>query len=249
MQLSNSSPPYGMVELVSQRLNEASTGPTFYPRAEIVAALNEASRFFVLLTLGLEKTSTWSVPAYNANAPFYHMLQYFTDWICPLRITLTTGAKVRPARLDQLNALDPNWWNSAGTPARYAALGADFLALYQQWAGGGTLQVTYARAPVALVNDTDVPETPAEYHPRYVDYAIYRCRQVEGGQEFGKALKYLQSFFAGAKHYAAYVRSRNLAARYDKVPFELEKYDLSKLLALRKDLLPARRPAPFPSGE
>jgi hypothetical protein len=46
----------------------------------------------------------------------------------------------------------------------------------------------------------------------------------------------------GAKHYAAYVRSRNLGSRYDKVPFELEKYDMSQLLKLRKDLMPERRP-------
>lgn len=234
---------------VSQRLNEGTIGATFYSLAEITAALNEALRFFALLTLGLEKTATWNVPAYNAAAPFFHMLQYFPDWIVPLRLTTTAGAKVRPARLEDLAALNPAWWNAPGNPTRYCALGADFLGLYQQWANGGTLQVTYARAAAVLALATDVPEFPEEYHPRLVDYGVYRLRQVEGGQELEKALKYLDSFFDGAQHYANYVRSRNLGSRYDKVPFELEKFDRSKLLRLRPDLPPVRKGAALPSGE
>ena len=124
-------------------------------------------------------------------------------------------------------------------PQRYNHAGDDFLSLYQQPAATGTtLQVTYARAPLALAADTDVPEVPAEYHPKLVDYAIYRMRQAEGAQEFEKALKYFDSFLDGAQHYGAYVRSRNLGSRYDKVPFELESFDRSGLLKLRKDLVP-----------
>jgi hypothetical protein len=232
-----------MTGRLSQRLNEGATGPVFYPLAELVAALNEAHRFFVLLTLGLETTATWNVPAYNPAAPFHRMLQYFPDWIVPLRIATAAGAKVRPARLDELTSLDPRWWNSPGTPSRYAALGVDFLGLYKQAAGGTTLHVTYARGPVALANLTDVPETPAEYHPRYVSYGLYRLRQVEGGQEFEKVLPELDAFLEGAIRYGKYVRSRNLGSRYDKVPFELEKFDRSQLLKMRKDLVPTRRAA------
>jgi hypothetical protein len=53
----------------------------------------------------------------------------------------------------------------------------------------------------------------------------------------------LQAFLDGAKHYAAYVRARNLGSRYDKVPFELENFDASQLLKLRRDLVPSRRPS------
>jgi|SRR5579863_6776811 len=238
-----------MQGLVSQRLNEFITGPTFYPTGEITGALNEAYRFFVLLTLGLEKTTAWNV---QAATTYFHMLQLsqsgnplFPDWICPLRLTTSTGAKVRPARLEDLNCLDSQWPSSPGAPVRYCHSGADFLALYQQPAlTGTTLQVTYCRGPVILVNAGDTPEIPAEYHPRLVDYGIYRCRQVEGAQQFEKALAYLKDFFEGAKHYAAYVRSRNLGSRYDKVPFEIETYDMSKLLKLRRDLVPSRSTAP-----
>jgi hypothetical protein len=228
---------------VSQRLNEGGT-PVFYTAAEINAALNEANRFFVLLTLGLETTAPWAVAAATT---FTHMLTVFSDWIAPLRIATSAGAKVRPATLADLASLDANWISSPGSPQRYVALGADFLGLYQQPAAAGTtLKVTYARAPVALVLDTDVPEIPAEYHPRLVEYGIYRCRQGEGGQEFEKSLKYFDGFLDGAKHYGAYVRSRNIGSRYDKVPFELEHFDRSRLLKLRPDLMPAQEVAQGP---
>jgi len=223
---------------VSERLAEGGTGPVYYPAAEIIGALNEADRLFVLLTLGLERTTTWTV---TAATTFFHMLSVFPDWIVPLRIRTATGAKVRPARLEDLTSLDPGWLSRPRAPLRYAALGADLVAIYPQPAAGATLTVTYARGPVTMVSAADVPETPAEYHPLYVDYGVNRLRQVEGGQEFQKSLPGLGSFMEGAGRYATYVRARNLGGRYDKVPFELELFDRSAMLGLRKDVVPARK--------
>jgi len=214
---------------VSQRLAEGSA-PAFYPKAEIVAALNEANRLFCLLTLGLETTKPWNVaPA----TTFFHMLPIFADWIVPLRLTDSTGAKVRPSRFGELTSLDSGWISSPtpGGPYRYVAEGADFVAVYPQpMTAGQVLNVTYARAPLALVSDTDVPEIPQEYHPKLVDYGVYRCRQVEGGQEFAKTLPMLGAFLDGAQNYADYVRARNKGSRYDAVPFELADFDRSALM-------------------
>jgi len=214
---------------VSQRLDEAGT-PVYYTAVEINAALNEALRFFCLLTLGLEITATWT-----PSGTFAHMMGVFADWVTVLRITDATGAQVRPATLADLASLDPSWPFDSATPARYVCLGADLIGLY----GSPVmpLNVTYVQAPATLVLDTDTPAIPAEYHPRLIEYAIYRCRQIEGLQEFSKTLKYFASFIAGAQQYGAYVRSRNIGSRYDKVPMQLELYDRSKLLGLRPELL------------
>jgi hypothetical protein len=171
------------------------------------------------------------------------MLATFPDWIVPLRVTTSTGAKVRPARLEDLASLDAGWMTTQtpGDPTRYVALGADLAVPYPLPLNGSTLQVTYARAGLPLVSDTDVPETPAEYHSAYIEYGVYRPRQVEGGQEFQKALPGLGALLKAAEHYGNYVRARNAGSRYDKMPFELEKFDRSKLLGLRKDLVPARK--------
>jgi len=232
-----------MAARVSQRLNEAG-GAGFYPRAEIVAALNEAHRLFVLLTLGLEQTSTWTLPA-QTQLTVHHMLSEggWSDWIVPLRIATLGGAKVRPARLEDLACLDGSWTTTTTPrdPTRYVALGADLVVFYPIPLNGTVLQVTYARAGLPLVNDSDTPETPAEYHPSYVAYAVYRMRQVEGGQEFQKALPGLGEYLKAAQHYATYVRSRNLGSRYDKVPFEMEKYDRSLLLGKPPKAVPQRK--------
>lgn len=218
-----------MYTQVSQRLAEGASGPVFYPQTEIIAALNEGNRFFCLLTLALEATKTWTV---SAATTFFHMMTVsgFADWIVPLRIANASGQKIRPASVDTLNSLNPAWMASPGTPARYASLGSDLIALYSQPAGGGTvLTVTYARAPTALAADGDIPEVPATVHPHLVNYGIYRMRQGEGGGEFQKALPLLDDFLSAAEKYADYMRARNEGADYDTGPFELQAFDRSPI--------------------
>ena len=169
------------------------------------------------------------------------MLTVFPDWIAPLFVSTSEGTKIRPGRLDDLTALDSGWLNQPGSVIRYSASGADLVAVYKQPTAPGTvLNVKYARAPKALVNDTDMPEIRAQFHPALVDYTAYRPRQREGGLEFAKSFKYLDAFLSAAQTEAAYVRSRAIAGRYDKMPFELASFDRSKLLRLRPDLPPVR---------
>lgn len=230
-----------VVNQASQRLNEGQTGPVFYPKSELIAAANEGQRLFVLLTLCLEITAPWNVPAATT---FTHMLSVFSDWICPLFVSNSEGGKIRPGRLDDLTALDAGWLNAAGSVVRYSSVGSDLFAVYRQPAMAGTvLNVKYARGPKPLINDTDVPEIRPQFHTNLADFAIYRPRQVEGGLEFEKSLTYLNSFLTAAATEAAYVRARALAGRYDKMPFELESFDRSKLLNLRRDLVPNRKAA------
>ena len=227
-----------MRTVVLQRLDEDPTNPATFTTAEATAALNEAQMLFVLLTLCLEKSAPWTL----ANAtPFSDILAVFTDWILPLRITVA-GAKVRPARLTDLDALNSNWQAATGPAVtRYAQLGFSLLVAYPPV--GGTLQVVYACAPAPLVNDADVPAIPVLYHQALVDYATYRLREKQGGSEFQDAIKHLSDFLEAAKKMGAFVRARSLAQRYDKLPIELERIDLSRLLKLRKDLLPKAKPS------
>lgn len=227
----------------SERLNEGATGPVYYTAAELDAAINEGQRMFCLLTLGLEVTRTWT-PA----ATLTKMLPIFPDWIVPLRITDSAGATVRLSTLADLTSLDPAWvvTGGGGSPlSRYVALGCDLVGVYGT---SGALNVTYARSPVPLVADGDVPEIPGEYHQNLVQYAQYRCRQVEGAQEFAKVLPLFAAFLDAAQRYAKTVRARNIGARYDRVPMELTLMDRSKLLNLRPDLLPVSGPVPQGAG-
>ena len=222
-----------MYTSASRKLNDPT--PTFYPVAESVAALNEAQRLFCLLTLVLEKTAVWSMPAATA---FFHLLSVFADMIVPLRIMDATGAKIRPVRLDDLAALDSQWPAVAGAPKRYARLGADLLAIYPQPTAATIIQVTYARSPATLAADTDVPEIPVEYHPELVNYAINRLRQVEGAEQLARTMPLLNSYLDAAQACGAYVEAKNRGGQMDVTPFELQSYDRSQLLDVRKDLVP-----------
>ena len=233
-----------MYTLAQRRLGEASSA--FYPTSEIIAALNEAQRLFVLLTLVLERSGIWYIPP---ATPFFRMLQatppgvpslLFPDWIVPLRITGGTGAKIRPVRLDDLVSLDPKWPAKVGYPTRYARLGADLLAIYPQPAVLSVATVTYARSPAVLALDGDVPEIPAQYHPELVNFAINRMRQVEGAAQLASTLPLLASFLDAAEKCADFVRAKNRGGQYDALPFELGSFDRSQLLKARPDLVPTR---------
>lgn len=212
-----------------------STG--YYTTPETVAAINEGQDLFALLTLCLETTASFTL---QPSTTTYHMLATFPDWICPLRVYLPSGAHIKPARMEELDALDSSWLGSPGTPKRYAALGFDLFAIWQQPTVTTPINITYAKAPAALTFDADVPDIQEQFHSVLADYAAYRLRMREGAQEFAKALPYFGRFMEQTQKQAQFVRARNLAGRYDKVPFEISKADMSRMLKFRKDVMPRR---------
>ncbi len=128
---------------VLERLGDDPAVDQYYTPAEVLTALNQCQRMFVLFTLCLETTATLSL---GGGLAFYYMLSKFADWLLPLRIRNALGAKVRPVRLSDLAALDASWSVQSGTPVKYALLGFDLLALYKQ--DSSTITITYARLRV-----------------------------------------------------------------------------------------------------
>jgi hypothetical protein len=211
------------------RVGEDASNPVYYDASEALTALNQAQRLFAFLTLCLETTGSMSL---TAGTAWYTMLDTFSDWLLPLRIRVTGGGKVLPARVQELNALSTTWQAAAGTPERYCALGFELMAIYKQPGSGGTsLDVTYARSP-AVMTSASTPEAPEEAHAALIDGAIPLMRAKEGAQELGKSLPFFDRFLQECQKHANFVRARNLAQRYDRQPFELQRFDKSKLIAL-----------------
>ncbi|MFH1110987.1 MAG: hypothetical protein V1790_17580 [Planctomycetota bacterium] len=219
---------------VWQRLDEPDDGTGYYSSAEVSAALNRSQRLFVLLSLCLETTGALPLTAALA---WYHMRDTFPDWLVPLRVNLGTS-KIRPATVAQLAALNCYWETVEGTVERYVHLGLDSLAVYRHPAAPGTsLAVIYARTPVVMSANGDIPEIPEQYHPDLIEAAIPFLRLKEGGQALESALPLMQRFIECAGKAARYVRARSLDLRYDTVPAETITTDLSR--ALKQDV---RRP-------
>lgn len=218
-----------LITRVYQRLDQTPGG--YYTPGEVLGALNEAQRLFALLTLCLETTAALPL---EAATPFYRLLTVsgFSLYLLPLRVRVAGagGAKVTPARLADLDALNPAWQAEPGTPARYAALGFDFLAVHPRPTGAGTsLDITFARCPAAMTS-ASTPEIPEEHHPALTDYAIPRLRVKEGGSALAKSMPFWEAFLAAAEKLAAYVRARNRGLGYDRVPAELTRADRARLL-------------------
>lgn len=214
-----------------ERAGENPAQPGFYTAQQALDALNAAQRLFVLLTLCLETTGTLPLAA---NTSFYHLLPTFADFLLPLRVRVAGagGAKLEPCRLEDMAALDVSWPAAAGTPSKYALLGFDLLAIYKRPGATGTsLSVTYARCPVTLTAGSS-PEIPEEDHEALILAGVPILRMAEGGQEFTKTLPLFREFLRIADKRANYVRTRSLAQRYDRVPSEIARYDVSRLLDL-----------------
>jgi hypothetical protein len=221
---------------VLARLDDDPAGTGYHTGIDAANGLNWAQRFFVLLSLCLEKSATFSL---TGATTWFKVRTTLTDWLLPLRVEVA-NAKIRPARLADLDALDAGWQSSAGTPERYSLLGLELLAIYKQPAGTTSASVTYARIPATMTGSGDSPEIPEEWHPVLIDGAVMYCRLKEGGQELDKVMPNLKRLVEGAGTLGNYVRQRSLDLRYDRLPSEIGRFDMSRMLkVLEKRLKPA----------
>ena len=209
-----------IMERALRRVGEDPAAPVYYKSSEALDAVNEGQRLFCLLTWCLETTGTLNL---DAATSFYHLLSTFSDLLAVLRVRVNnTGARVGPGRLEDFDARNSAWQSAAGDPTDYQVLGLDLLAVTPRPAEGGrSLEVTYARTPTRMTGTSATPEIPVEFHHALVDYAVYRLRAKEGGQEFAKVLPLFVNFLDVARKFAGYVRTRMAAAGYDRVPPEL----------------------------
>jgi hypothetical protein len=205
-----------------------ASGPNTTP-PEVLAAINEGQQLAVLLTLCLEITADFPL----TTACWYLPRPVLTDLIVPLRFTLA-GVRLRPSTLANLEAQNSAWQATAGTPARYAMLGVNLLAVTPQQTGNATASMTYAQAAAWLVNDTDVPAIPEAYHHSLVDYGVYKVRLKEGAQGLERGLKRFKLFLDDMGKLGDYVRGRAVAARYDTEPYEMALAQRTRLVEVAR---------------
>lgn len=216
------------------RLGDDPTLPaeTYYDRGEVLVGLNQVYRLMCFLTLCLETTVTY--PLAGAT-PYSKMLTTYADWILPLRVRLTGGAKLRPNRAADLAALNASWPATVGTPERYSLQGMDLLLIYKQPAAETDLDIVYARTPVAIADSTVAPELQIQYHQNLIDGATTLLRVKEGAQEWQKTLPNWDRYWSACMKLGGIVRARNKEKGYDRLPVELARFDRSKLMEMAKN--------------
>ncbi len=214
-----------------ERLEQDPTAPVT-PEPDLLHALNQALGTLALLTLCVEKTVTITL---SAGVTFYGIRNLVTNYLRPLRL-MSAGARLRPVRIADLDALNSGWQASAGAPTRYLSLGINLVGVYKQPPSDVAAQFTYAAAPVALILQTDTPVgVPEEYHESLIKFGLVWIRLREGGLELAKVMPLFAEFIADAAKLGAYVKARSVAAGYDSLPFAMEHFDASRMI---KGLLP-----------
>jgi hypothetical protein len=256
------------------KVEENPSAPVYYSTDEVRDSINEAQRLFAFLTLCLESIRPfvltpgvrfysllkewvdWIAPlrvrlsndvAEGSTAEYDAVMgdsAMFNEQVYT-GLTASTAPRLEPSTLAEMCAENADWLTSTGIPDRYGCLGFDLLFLNRATTIPGIkLLIAYARSPVRLVEDPDVPEIPEADHEVLIDGALSLLRLKEGGQELAASLTYLGRFLEATGRRVRQVRARSLAQRYDKLPLELEHFDASRLLKLRPDLPPHRKEAP-----
>lgn len=222
-----------MIRTTSARLGDdptpAGSGHRHYTFDEIRVALNAVQRLFVFLTLCLETTATFALDTATKPA-FYRMMLTYSDWLLPLRVRIVGAGKLIPSTVAQLAEFDDTWTKTIGTPTRYSLTGFDLLGVYKQPSAATSLSITYARTPVMLQLDADVPEIPERYHNSLIDGAIPILRVKEGAQEWQKTLPLWDRYMENIGEMAEKIRARNREQGYDHEPFDVKLFDRSTLL-------------------
>lgn len=195
-------------------------GGTYYPDA--TGAINEAQRFFVLLTLCLETTVTLPLVG---GAVFQSILANQPGFVLSRRFFNSAGVQLFPATFSDLDAFDTNWRLAEGAPIRYVVRGLDLLAIYPHPAAADTLKMVMVTAPATLANPGDVPQIRAASHYALANYAAFVLRQPEGGQEFSKFKRYFGAFMAEVQKVADIVKARSKDTGYEIMPYELKRQD------------------------
>lgn len=208
---------------VCARIDEADpANPISVSNQEVLNAVNDGQMLASLLTLCFVKTTTYLL----TGTPWYTPRQTLTDLIAPLRISVN-GTRLRPSTLSELDAWNRNWQTTPGTPARYATLGCNLLAVTPQSAEAAA--ITYAASPVPLAT-TDTPALPGAYHQALIEYGVYRVRLKEGAQQLARGLGNLNIYLDSMTELGDWVRNRSKASHYDIQPIEMQLLDRSKLI-------------------
>lgn len=222
---------------------------TYCTDAEVDLALNAMQRLFVLLTLCLEQTFSFTL---TNGVAFQDLSAQIGNFLVVLRVGYM-GLRVQPYTIHQLDMLSSTWRNTPGNPMKYIQAGFGqygVLAITPQPASGTNhLDLTCAREPVPMVLDSDIPEIPQEHQPFLPKGAAFWLQLKVGGIELQNAAQYLQEFLMDAQKYQAFKRSKSRAQLYDIKPYDLASFDMGRF-DFKVDKAKARNPrSPNTKGE
>jgi hypothetical protein len=153
-------------------LNEATTGPVFWSRAQIGDVLTDAVEVMAEELKSIKRTAMVTLAS---GATYYRTRGIAPDCMVPYRLWIPgRNRKLVSVTVEQLDAFHLEWNTVQGPPEYWAPMGYDWFAVYPHPAqGGGILRVDYLAWPRELAEDDDRPEFPEADHETILLYGVY----------------------------------------------------------------------------
>lgn len=133
-------------------------------------------------------------------------------------IRIEGGGVLVECEKDAVDADDPDWMSTPGTPLNWMRYVKDpnrFL-LAPPATGNESLQILYAKTPARVSSTADVVPLPDAYRPALVAYAVFRAETKNDQSVLGGRAKLMWDVFTGSL--VASVKSKETTDGFDNGP-------------------------------
>jgi hypothetical protein len=201
-----------MTTNVFQRLKESQTtgASVTWTEAQIHPAINEGYLDFCEQTKMVEREAELSC---TAKLSLMDMRYAFAYPFLGVRRMYSRALNIplMPSSIKARDDRDNRWEMSSGQVQRFFTRGLYTLGLWPVPVTGETWRASVTSLPDLLVNDTDVPEVPEEFHEAFEIYACYDLKALES--EADLSVGFWQEYLEFVERGKAYARDQIKTSR------------------------------------
>jgi hypothetical protein len=150
---------------------------------DVEAALNDG---YMELSDATEWCETWQTVDLLSRRPYYDLRTVLADTVLSIgpAFHVDTNRWLEPTTTQGLDARDPRWEQRIGVPDRLVMRGLWWLSYRPLVASAvGTVKQYFTALPAPLVEASDEPGFPVEFHRGLVDFATAEFLAQDGDTE------------------------------------------------------------------
>lgn len=198
-----------MVDRVLETLDEELDDPIYWSRSDVETAINEGMVTLADYTEYHEVALTIPQLAFRQYYDLRAHVQRGEQFLAPRRVHNLANNRWLP--WSDTRVLDHTLYNQwEGTPSaceKVVTRGLFWLGVYGTASGdSGTLRASAVTIPNLLIDDSDEPQFPRQFHLGPVEYALYDLEVQDG--ELDLALEHYEAFTTIAFDFQAHVERR-----------------------------------------
>ncbi len=175
-----------VIDAALYRLDESTSSPIFWSRAELLIFVNDGFLEFTLIAGQMVSENPMTL------ANFVNLQNVPTGAIAIIHVS-RNSVMVEKVSLEHLDREDPGWQSKSGTPREWVPVGLNHWIVDRTPLVNTVVSVTTLDEPALLAEDDDI-DLAEEYVDALIDYVFHMARFKEGGAEFAQAVGDYDSF-------------------------------------------------------